>query len=416
MQKTVRTDRQVESLKPQEKRYTVRDADLRGHYVRVTPDGGKSFVVVARDPHGKQVWATIGGADAWKIGDARETAREIVKRIKSGLPAFEAPPEQPDTFKAVAETWLDRHVKRKGLRSAGEIERCLKKYIYPEWEKRDFGSIRRRDVTELLDTIEDGSGARQADHVLAIVRGVMNWQAARDDDYMSPIVRNMRRTSAAARARARILDDDELRAVWKVAETSGTFGAIVRLALLTGQRREKIATMRWQDISAEGEWTIASESREKGHAGALLLPEAALRIIRAQPRIGESPYVFPAKRARGRRIEADAHFNGWSPGKEALDVAVNAWWRERHGPDAEAPAHWTLHDLRRSSRSLMARAGVRPDIAERVLGHAISGVEGVYDRHSYRDEKADALKRLAGLLALVVDPPADNVRTLAHKG
>ncbi len=65
---------------------------------------------------------------------------------------------------------------------------------------------------------------------------------------------------------------------------------------------------------------------------------------------------------------------------------------------------WTLHDCRRTARSLMARAGVRPDIAERVLGHAIGGVEGVYDRHSYRDEKADALARLAALIDGIVNP------------
>lgn len=70
---------------------------------------------------------------------------------------------------------------------------------------------------------------------------------------------------------------------------------------------------------------------------------------------------------------------------------------------------WVLHDLRRTAKSLMARAGVRPDISERVLGHVIGGVEGVYDRHTYRDEKADALKRLAALIDSIVNPPAANV-------
>jgi integrase len=73
---------------------------------------------------------------------------------------------------------------------------------------------------------------------------------------------------------------------------------------------------------------------------------------------------------------------------------------------------WTLHDLRRTARSLMARAGVRPDVAERVMGHVIVGVEGVYDRHSYRDEKADALQRLAALIDSIVHP-RDNVVTMA---
>jgi integrase len=74
--------------------------------------------------------------------------------------------------------------------------------------------------------------------------------------------------------------------------------------------------------------------------------------------------------------------------------------------------NWTIHDLRRTARSLMSRAGVRPDIAERVLGHSIKGVEGTYDRHSYREEKAHALRVLASLIENIVNPPADNVRRL----
>ena len=71
---------------------------------------------------------------------------------------------------------------------------------------------------------------------------------------------------------------------------------------------------------------------------------------------------------------------------------------------------WGLHDLRRTARSLLARVGVRPDIAERVLGHSIRGVEGTYDRHSYRDEKAHALRALGALIDTIVNPSANVVR------
>jgi integrase len=93
------------------------------------------------------------------------------------------------------------------------------------------------------------------------------------------------------------------------------------------------------------------------------------------------------------------HFNGFSEGKKVFDAKVKI-------------PHWTVHDLRRTARSLMSRAGVRPDIAERALGHAIKGVEGTYDRHSYRDEKADALKRLADLVEKILYPPVGNVVSL----
>ena len=380
------TDTMVAKLKPGPKRITLPDPELRGHYVRITPTGAKSYVAVAREPYEKkQVWATIGSTDHFTIEEARDKAREAIKRIKTGQSAFEPPPVKPDSFKAVAENYVERHVKKKGLRSEAEITRILEKYIYPVWEDREFESIRRSDVAALLDMVEDASGPRQADYVLAIVRGLMRWYASRIDDYVVPIGPRMGRADPKNRKRARILDDGEIRAVWAVAAADGAFGAILRLALLTAQRREKIAALRWEDVTVDGVWNIPTEDREKGNGGALVLPEAALAIIQEQTRIGDNVYVFAGRGA--------GHFNGFSPCKRAFDEKVGNLPR------------WTLHDLRRSARSLMSRAGVRPDIAERVMGHAITGVEGVYVRHSYRDEKADALRRLANLIEGIVHPP-----------
>ena len=389
------TDSMITRLKPGPKRRTLPDPELRGHYIRITPTGAKSYVAVARDPVGKQIWATIGGADLLTIDDARDKAREAIKRIKTGQSAFEPPPAQPDSFKAVAENYLTRHVRAKGLRSESEITRILQNQVYPMWKERAFEDIRRGDVARLLDTVQDASGPSAADHVLAVVRGVMSWHESRSDEYISPIARNMRRTDAKARKRARILDDDEIRTVWTVAEGNGTFGALLRLALLTAQRRQKIASMKWGDVSVDGVWSIPAEDREKGSGGVLVLPEAAIEIIRAQKRIGDNVYVLAGR--------SDGHFKGFSPCKRAFDKKIGDLPR------------WTLHDLRRTARSLMARAGVRPDIAERVMGHAIGGVEGIYDRHEYLDEKADALQRLAGQIALILHPPADNVMPL-HAG
>ena len=221
-----------------------------------------------------------------------------------------------------------------------------------------------------------------------------NWYAARNDTYRSPLVKGMRRGSPTKRDR--ILNDDELRAVWKAAEGNGTYGALIRLALLTAQRQDKLASMKWTDIE-DGVWTIATEEREKGNAGVLVLPEQAVAILeeKAASRVA-TPYVFPAARGAG-------YVSGWSKMKRAFDAKVAL---------ANAVAPWAFHDLRRTAKSLMARAGVRPDISERVLGHAIAGVEGVYDRHSYRNEKADALKRLAQQITNIVMPPPDNVRAL----
>jgi integrase len=390
------SDHGVAGLKRRPTRYSEPDPELQGHYIRVTPNGSKSFVAVARDPEGRQIWATIGSPDLFKVDEARERARDAIKRIRAGLAPTEAPAPKRDTFEAVAENWLRRHVHARGIRSEKEVTRLLKAHVYPHWTKRPFLSLKRSDVAELLDKVQDEHGARQADYVLAIVRGICNWFAARHDDYLPPIARGMRRTDPKSRKRARILDDDELRTIWTAAEESGTFGAIVRVALLTAQRREKLATLRWEDVSDEGEWRIATEDREKGTGGSLVLPDMALAIIRAQPRYGKNPYVF-AGRGTG-------HFNGFSPCKRALDAKT---------PDVTS---WVIHDLRRTARSLMSRAGVRPDVAERVMGHTIPGVEGVYDRHSYRAEKQDALKRLAALVQTIVDPESCSGRLEEDRG
>jgi integrase len=386
MRKTL-TDRGVAALKPRPQRYAFPDPQLTGHYVRVQPSGAKAFVTVARSPAGKQVWTNIGASDVLSIDEARERAREAIKRVRAGLPAL-AVPTIKHSFQDIAEQWLKRHAQAKGLRTEKQITRLLRVHVFPAWKDRAFLSIRRSDVAALLDHVEDHHGARQADLVLTVVRSVMNWHATRHDDYTPPLVRGMRRQDPKGQARARILADHEIRLIWNAAETSGTFGGIIRLALLTGQRRTKIAAMKWSDVSLDGAWTIPVEAREKGTAGELLLPPVALDIIRAQPRLSSNPHIF-AGRGGGA-------FCGFSATKTTFD---------RKLPDV---APWVIHDLRRTARSLMSRAGVSSEHAERVMGHAISGVEGVYDRHSYKAEKADALAKLAALVDGIVNP-RDNV-------
>ena len=183
--------------------------------------------------------------------------------------------------------------------------------------------------------------------------------------------------------------------MWKAAESDDAFGPFIRLLLLTGQRRNTVASMRWQDIARDGTWTIPAEAREKGNAGELELPDTAFAIIQSQPRFDDSPYVFAGRRA-GKGGEY-AFATNFGKRKAMLDVKVTAAL-------GETPPSWTLHDLRRTARSLMSRAGVRPDIAERVLGHVQPGVAAIYDRHSYRDEMADALRRLAMLIDGIVNP------------
>jgi integrase len=216
--------------------------------------------------------------------------------------------------------------------------------------------------------------------VLTVVRSLMNWFATRHDDYTPPVVRGMRRQSPHAAARARMLNDDELRTIWLAAESLGPFGAGVRLCLLTAQRKAKVFNMKWSELDGS-EWTIPREPREKENAGVLVLPNAALAIVQAQPRFVSNPHVFAGRN------------NGPVTGMSGCKLRIDR---------VSGVTGWRLHDLRRTARSLLSRAGVWPDIAERVMGHAIGGVEGIYDRHEYKAEKADALQRLAAVINDIV--------------
>lgn len=396
------TDAQVAKLPPKPKRYFHPDPELPKHGIRVQPDGAKSFYVITRDPWSKQRWVRIGSAAELKIEEARDKARAVIKRIEAGEPALPPVPVHPDSFKDVAEIWLKRHVVKEQLRSHAEIIRCLRKYVYPVWGERPFTKLRRGDVTALLDAVEDEHGARQADLVLAIVGGIMRWHAARgskdggDDDYVAPIVPGMRRWKSAAHRRKRTLDDDEIRALWASADELGTYGAIVKVALLTGQRRAKVATMNWDDI-LDGVWHVRTVEREKGNAGMLPLPPLVLDVIAAQPRQASNPHVFPAAVGSGP-------FNSFSQRAAELDAQI----RKR----LPGMKPFVFHDLRRTARSLMSKANVSSHHAERTLGHAIPGVEGTYDRHDYTHEIGIALAKLATLVAEIVNgSPGANVLT-----
>ena len=201
------TDQQIAKLAPRTSAYP--DPESAGHYIRVRPTGRRVFCAVARDPNGKQVWHTIGDTSTHSVAQAREEARETIRAIKTG-----GNRDGVETFETVANEWIKRHAEAKGLISTRRIRATIDRNLLPVWSGREFVSIRRGDVTKLLDDVEDKSGPVSADNALAVIRGICSWYTTRNEDYASPIVRGMRRSNPKDRARERILDDDELRAVW----------------------------------------------------------------------------------------------------------------------------------------------------------------------------------------------------------
>ncbi len=393
--KAVNTDNQVKALKPETSKYAVKVKDQTGLYLRVTPQGFKSYAAVALDPYDKQIWATLGGADVLTIEAARDMAREVIPRIKAGETPFPAPPAKPDSFEAVAADYMKRHVQKNGLRTGGEIQRVVNKYILPKWKDRDFLSIKKSDVTALLDYVEDNHGARQADAVLSIVRQIMRWYASRSDDYVCVVDGRMRRSNPMERRRKRKLDDHEIRLLWSAADKVVAYGDLARFALWTGQRLRTIAQMQWEHV-LDGVWTIPVEDRQKGHGEILPLPNLAVQVLARQPRVAGNPYVFAGRKAGG-------HFNNFPRSKPRLDTAI------AEVNDGEPIPDWVFHDLRRTARSLLARAGVQQEIAERVLGHAQDAMVETYDQHDYERERGVALQKLAAQIELILHPPTDNV-------
>ncbi len=384
-----------------DKRLTLKVPGAEGLYVRAT-DKGKTFTVIARRKRDrKQIWAAVPideiGVDIDTITEeqldaVRALAREGIANIKRGeRKAFPPPPAGPDSLQKVAENFMRRHVRKEGLVSADEIERQLKTYCYPVLGDVAVNDIKRSDIANLLDQIEDDHGATQADRVLATLRKLFNWYTARDDEFVSPVVKGMARTKPAERRRERVLSDHEIKTLWPILTDSSTFGAIVKMLLITGQRLDKVRNMKWTDID-DGTWTIpVAHKREKANAGELPLPRMAIEIIEAQPKIVGNPFVFAGLRHNGP-------FNGAAKGKVRLDK------RFREALDGELEP-WVLHSLRHTAKTLMARVRVSDFDSERVLGHVIPGIRGTYNHHGYLTEKGAALEKLAAALERIIDPP-----------
>src|SRR5262249_34821318 len=253
--------------------------------------------------------------------------------------------------------WRRRYVEGKKLRTGDKMLSLINRHISTELRSRVFTEIHREDITALLDRIEDQNGAPLADKVLTVIGSIMSWYAIRHRDYVPPLVKGMRRTDPHRKERDRTLNDDELRRVWDAAGQSRTYGALVRMLLLTAQRLDKVLTMKWSDISDDDVWTVPLSPREKENIGKARLPEAARTILDGLPRFDSNPYVFAG---RGQR-----HMSASGVFKAKLDAKLPA-----DMPD------WRLHDLRRTARSLMSRAKVLSEPAQRTLGPPIGGGEG----------------------------------------
>jgi integrase len=278
---------------------------------------------------------------------------------------------------------FDRRKAAGELRSASKRVRIVERLVYSSLGKRSIGDVRRDDVKRMLNGIAERNGPVMADHVLAIIRRVLNWYADENDDFASPIKRGMARTRPKDRVRKRTLSDDELRAVWCAAEAQGgPWGRLLQFLLLTATRRNEARQMSRAEVSGDT-WVIPSARYKTKLDVVLPLSAAAQAVLATMPQIGSGDLIFTND---GRRP-----LGNFAKLKRKFDEACGV-------------RGWVLHDLRRTARTLMSRARIDKEVKERCLGHVPEGIVDVYDQYEFYDEKKLAFEKLAALVEGIVHP------------
>lgn len=423
---------------PSGKRLEHFDAAMPGFALRVTDKGEKSFVLFSRI-NGKLARFTIGRAQLEEDGagislaDARKTARDwLILCAKGEDPrgikqaeeeAAKAIPQAPDIFtvrKAVA-AYEKAHISRLKPRSKLEARRPLEKILLKRWPEWDLCKVSKAHIREVLAEMVEAGNPVAANRALANMKAFFNWCVSEDRLTVNPCV-GIRQPGGDETSRDRVLSDQEIRTLWPILEETGyPFGALAQFLLVTAQRRDEGAGLRWSEISdLDGEnpvWTIPAAKNKGGRLHEVPLSPLAVRLLKSLPRIA---IEFPEK---GSPVISDYAFtttgktpiSGFSGGKERTDeITAREFARiERETGKAPAPfARWTLHDMRRTAASGMARDDIPPHVVSRVLNHSpgkAEGITAVYNRHGYLREKRHALEGWAGKLESLVSPMGENV-------
>jgi integrase len=400
------TARRVAALKPKPTRVYYFDLNLPGFCVGVTPKGVKSFSVVYRHV-GRLRRLTIGTTDRWSLADARDAAREALRLVDKGQDPAAKKRQQHraeiKTFADLAKAFMERYSKKK-KRSWREDQRIIDANLLPAFKHSGVPDLTRSDVRLMLE----GLGERViANRVLACMRKIYNWGISQDLVENNPCSQIPR--PATERSRDKVLTEAELKAIWKAFdEEPPLMEAMYKLRLITAQRGGEIASMRWADITKEGEdtwWTIPAESSKNKKPHRVPLSSAAVGILdglrRKQsklknPRKRKSPFVFYAPRGGGHIGELQ---------KSAQRIRENATKDLKvQTKDGTYVMNFRAHDLRRTAASYMTSMGISRLVVGRILNHAEPGVTAVYDRHSYDREKREALNQWLERLTAIVSP------------
>lgn len=369
------TTKAVETIRPSAKRQEIADALLPGLYLVVQPSGARSWAVRYR-ANGRTRKHTLGPLPRIDLKAARELGAAALRAAASGGdPALEKKQARADSVELAAAQFLERHCRRnyrpKTLR---QTEWYLQRFILPRFGGQGLGTVTRAEIRDMLERVV-GDAPVLANRLHSVTRKFFAWCVEQEMILASPLAGL--KAPAQEKSRDRILSDPELARVWDAAGTLGDpiYGGLVRLAVLTGQRRGEVAGLEWGEIDLKNRLINLPAARTKnGRAHDVPLNRQAIALIEGLPRTSDR-YVFSYDGVRP--------INGYGKPKARLDALL----------PKDTPG-WTLHDIRRTVASGMARLGVSLPVIEKILNHvsgSFAGVVGIYQRHDFAAEKRAAL-------------------------
>jgi integrase len=358
------------------------DTEVKGFGVRRQTSG--AFFYLRCTVGGRQRMKSIGRfGSPWTVEQARRHALQALGQVVGGDDPFAQP--TGDTFVALIEVYLARRQSAIAAKSHHDTSRYLR-VRFASLRDRQLGEITRRDIAACLAVIERDSGAPSRNRARTCLSAFYSWAIEEGLAETNPVTGTGKAEEGGSRER--VLSDAELAQVWQ-ALPGGDYGDLVRLLMLTGQRRQELGGLRWSEVNFTDRLiTLPAERCKNGRAHTVPLSEPALAILLARRGTSKADFVF----GTGRR-----GFNGWSGGKITLDRRLGAM------------PPFVIHDIRRTVASGLARLGVNLPVIEKLLNHvsgSFAGIVGVYQRHDFADEKREALERWASHLMTVVAAPA----------
>jgi integrase len=374
------TDRTVTNSKPElsagKTDEIIFDDVISGFGLRLREGGSRKWVFqYSRDGHTKRM--TLG--DVSKIGatKAKEMVEQLAAKVALGLdPAAEKQEAQAhkETLGEAVATYLKVKARELAPRTYIETERYLD-VTARSLHGRPLANIEQKEIADLLTKIAADSGDATANRFRANLSAMYVWAAQQGKVTQNPVAFTEKRKE---QPRDRVLAEAELATIWRALPNSD-YGRIVKLLMLTGQRRDEIGGLRWSEIDlGKGEINLPASRTKNGKPHMVPISKTVRAILTAQPRMAERDHVFGRSDGSG--------FNGWSASKAALDAGLPKM------------ADWTLHDLRRACATGMGELGVGPHIIELVLNHQSGhkrGVAGIYNHAVNGKERRAALERWA---------------------